>query len=149
MRVKSLRVKMASLTWVPTAGAWPYRVLLSVISVYVVILGVFLRFKPHWMFRINKKVINGHEELTSCSSLMHSYLFRLLDVLYRQVKLGISHFGQWGVSNFVMASNHIVAAIRELGTQWHQREIPSLYLSDLSYQQKQASFALRQMSSAV
>ena len=31
------------------------------------------------------KVIKGHEELTSCSSLMHSYLFPFLDVLYRQV----------------------------------------------------------------
>ena len=27
----------------------------------------------------------SHEELASCSSLMHSYLFPLLDVLYRQV----------------------------------------------------------------
>ena len=37
------------------------------------------------MFQIYKKVIKNHEELTSCSSLMHSYLFPLLDVLYRQV----------------------------------------------------------------
>ena len=44
-------------------------------------LGVCLRFKPHWMFQIYKKVIKGHEELTSCSSLMHSYLFPSLDVL--------------------------------------------------------------------
>ena len=31
-----------------------------------------LRFKPHWMFQNNKKVIKGHKELISCSSLMHS-----------------------------------------------------------------------------
>ena len=53
-----------------TAGAWPYRVLQSVISVHVDILGVSLRFKPYWMFQIYKKVIKGHEELTSCSSLI-------------------------------------------------------------------------------
>ena len=54
-------------------------------SVYVVILGGCLRFKTHWMFQIYKYVMKGHEELTSCSSVMHSYLFPLLDVLYRQV----------------------------------------------------------------
>ena len=49
--------------------------------------------------------------------------------MYSMDKLGISRFGQWGVPNLVMAaSNHIVAAIRELGTQWHQREIPSLFI---------------------
>ena len=49
--------------------------------------------------------------------------------MYSIDKLGISRFGQWGVPNLVMAaSNHIVAAIRELGTQWHQREIPSLFI---------------------
>ena len=31
-------------------------------AVYVVILGVCLRFKPHWMFQIYKYVIKGHEE---------------------------------------------------------------------------------------
>ena len=63
-------------------------------SVDVVILGGCLRFKPHWMFQIYKYVIKGHEELTSCSSVMHSYLFPLLP-------------------NFVMAaSNHKVAAIQ-------------------------------------
>ena len=61
-------------------------------SVYVVILGVCLRFKPHWMFQIYKYVIKGREELTSCSSHMHIYLFPLLDVLYRQV--GNLSFGQ-------------------------------------------------------
>ena len=54
-------------------------------SVYVVILVVCLRFKPHWMFQIYKYGIKVHEELTSYSSAMHSYLFPLLDVLYRQV----------------------------------------------------------------
>ena len=44
-----------------------------------------MTFKPHWMFQIYKYVIKGHEELTSCSTVMHSYLFSLLDVLYRQV----------------------------------------------------------------
>ena len=52
-----------------------------------------LRFKPHWMFQIYKKVIKGHEELSSCSSLMHRYLFPLLDVLYRQV----GNFSFWTV----------------------------------------------------
>ena len=47
--------------------------------------------------------------------------------MYYIDKLGTSYFGQWGVPKFVMAaSNHIVAAIRELGTQWDQREISSL-----------------------
>ena len=49
-------------------------------SVYVVILGVCLRFKPHWMFQIYKYVIEGRDELTSCSSLIHSHMFPLLDV---------------------------------------------------------------------
>ena len=35
----------------------------------VVILGVCLRFKPHWMFPIYNKVVKGHEELTSCAAL--------------------------------------------------------------------------------
>ena len=76
-------------------------------SVYVVILGVCLRFKPHWMLQIYKYVIKGREELTSCSSLMHSYLFPLLDVLYRQVGnlsfwtvscTEFRHGGQWSYS---------------------------------------------------
>ena len=80
-------------------------------SLYVVILGVCLRFKSHWIFQIYKYVIKGREELTSCSSLIHSHMFPLLDVLYRQV--GNLPFGQWRVLNFVMAtSNHIVAAIQ-------------------------------------
>ena len=61
-------------------------------SVYVVILGVCLRFKPHWMFQIYKYVIEGREQLTSCSSLMHNHMFPLLDLLYRQV--GNLSFGQ-------------------------------------------------------
>ena len=82
--------------------------------VYVVILGVCLRFKPYWMFQIYKCVIKGREELTSCSSHTQSpFPFPLLDVLYRQV--GNFWFGQWRVPPF-----------RELGTQWHQREIPCL-----------------------
>ena len=36
--------------------------------------------------------IEGHEELTSCSSLIHSHVYPLLDVLYRQV--GNLSFGQ-------------------------------------------------------
>ena len=39
-----------------------------------------------------KYVIKGREELTSCSSLIHSHMFPLLDVLYRQV--GNLSFGQ-------------------------------------------------------
>ena len=61
-------------------------------SVYVVILGVCLRIKPHWMFQIYKYVINGREELTSCSSRIHSHMFPLLDVLHRQA--GNLSFGQ-------------------------------------------------------
>ena len=83
-------------------------------SVCVVILGVCPKFKPYWMFQIYKSVIKGHEEVTSCSSLMHSYLFPLLEVLYRQV--GNLSFGQSSVPSFVMAaSTHIVAAIQEAG----------------------------------
>ena len=82
-------------------------------SVYLVILGVCLRFKPHWMFLTYKYVIKGREELTSCSSLIHSHMFPFIDVLNRQA--GNLTFGQWHVLPF-----------RELGTQWHQREIPSL-----------------------
>ena len=37
------------------------------------------------MFQIYKYVIKGREELTSCSSLIHSHMFPLLDVLYGQV----------------------------------------------------------------
>ena len=66
-------------------------------SVHVVILGVCLRFKPHWMFQIYKYVIECREELTSCSSLIHSHMFPLLDVLYRQV--GTFSFGQWREHN--------------------------------------------------
>ena len=82
-------------------------------SVYVVILGVCLRFKPHWMFQIYKYVIKVCELLASRASLIHSHMFPLLDVLYRQS--GNLSFGQWRVPPF-----------RGLGTQWHQREIPSL-----------------------
>ena len=108
-------------------------------SVYVVILGVCLRFKPHWMFQIYKYVIKGREELTSCSSLIHSHMFPLLDVLYRQV--GNLSFGQWRVPNFVMAaSNHIVAAIQRAGnTMTSAWDSELIYLSELSYQRKQAS----------
>ena len=42
------------------------------------------------------------------------------------------------------ASNHIVAAIRELETQLHQREIPSFFISIIPTEQ--TSFALRQHS---
>ena len=50
--------------------------------------------------------------------------------MYYIDKLGISHFEQWCVPNSLMAaSNHIVAATRELGTQWHQCEIPRLSIS--------------------
>ena len=41
------------------------------------------------MFQIYKYVIKGREELTSCSSLIHSHMFPLLDVFIN--KLGISH----------------------------------------------------------
>ena len=94
--VRSLRDKEASSLGQSHASA--YRRSLAVssttisYSVYVVILWVCLRFKPHWMFQIYKYVIEGREELTSCSSLIHSHMFPLLDVLYRQV--GNLSFGQ-------------------------------------------------------
>ena len=82
------------------------------------------------------------------SSVMHSYLFQLLDVLYRQVNY---HFGQWGVPNFVMASsNHIVAVIQGAGnTMALAWDSELIYLSDLSYLRKQAISAGCQLSSAV
>ena len=80
---------------------------------YVVIFGVCLRFKPHWMFQIYKYVIKGREELTFCWSLMHSFLFPLLDVSYRQV--GNLSFWTVRCAEFVIASNHIVAAIQGAG----------------------------------
>ena len=114
--------------------------------VYVVILGVCLRFKPHWMFQIYKNVIKGREELTFCSSLIHSHMFPLLDVLYRQV--GNLSFGQWRVPNFVVAaSNHIVTAIQGAGnTMTSAWDSELIYLSDLSYQWKQAGYALSHLS---
>ena len=48
-------------------------------------LGGCLRFKPHCMFQIYQYVMKGPEELTPCASLIHSHMFPLLDVLYRQV----------------------------------------------------------------
>ena len=99
---------------VHTAGAWPYRVLQSVILSTWSSWGVCLRFTLHWMFQIYKYVIKGREELTTCSSLIHSHMFTLLDVLYRKV-WNLS-FGKWHVPNFVMAaSNHIVAALQGAG----------------------------------
>ena len=126
------------------ANASAYRRSLSVSSttiryyVYVVILGVCLRFKPHWMFQIYKYVIKGREELTSCSSLIHSHMFLLLYVLYRQA--GNLSFGQWRVPPF-----------RELGTQWHQREIPSLsiYLIYHTNGNKQAMLSVNAWSRAL
>ena len=105
---------LASLTRVFTARAWPYRVLQSVFLPMWSSWGCVLRFKPHWMFQIYKYVIKGLKELTSCSSLLHSYLFPLLDVLYRQV--GNLSFWTERCAEFVMAvSNHIVAAIQGAG----------------------------------
>ena len=100
-------------------------------SAYVVILGVYLRFKPHWIFQIYKYVIKGRDELTSCSSLVHSYLFPLLDVLFWTERC----------AKFVKAaSNHIVAAIQGAGNTmpltWDSELI---YLSDLTYQRQHTS----------
>ena len=64
-------------------------------------------------------------------SSQHSYLFPLLDVLYRQV----GNLIVWTLrftEILMAASNHIVAAIREFGTQWHQREMPSFSISETS-----------------
>ena len=66
------------------------------------------------MFQIYKCVIKGHEELTSCSSVMHSYLFPLLDVVYRQV--GNLSFWLVSCTEFHHGGyNHIVAAIHGAG----------------------------------
>ena len=94
-------------------------------SVYVVILGMCLRFKPHWMFQIYKQVIKGHEELTSSSSVMHSYLFLLLDVLYRQA----GNLSFWTVRCTEWSWRPVIIKwplFRELGKQCHQREISEL-----------------------
>ena len=96
-------------TWVPvtariTASPVKTHLPLSVSSttisssVYVVISGVCLRFKPHGMFQISKYVIKGREELTSCSSLIHSHMFPLI----------------WTVT-CTEIRNHIVAAIQGAG----------------------------------
>ena len=94
MHLMSTHLPLASLTRVHTAGAWLYRVLQSVILSTRSSWGGggCRRFKPHWMFQIYKYVIESREELTSCSSLIHSHMFPLLDVLYRQV--GNLSFGQ-------------------------------------------------------
>ena len=91
-------------------------------------------------------VIKGREELTSCSSLIHSHMFPLLDILYRQV--GNLSFGKWRLPNFVMAaSNHIVTAIQGAGnTTTSAWDSELIYLSDLSYQRRQAIYALSQLS---
>ena len=102
-------------------------------SVHVVILGVCLRFKPHWMFQIYKCVIEGREELTSCSSLIHSHMFPLLDVLYRQV----------GNLIWTVTCTAIQAAGKTMTSAWDSELI---YLSDLSYQREQAGYALSQLS---
>ena len=126
----------------------PGRIEYSIIS-YIclcVILGVCLRFKPHWMFQIYRKVIKGHEELTSCSSLMNSFLFPLLDILYRQVGnlsfwtvrcTEFRHGGQYSYSGCHQGARNTMTSA------WDS-EI--FYLSDLSYQRNQASFALSQLS---
>ena len=83
-----------------------YRTSLSVYSTtinysaYMVILGVCLRFKPHWIFQIYIYVIKGREELISCSSLVHSYLLPLLDVLYGQFSKYLSKNGKDMSSTF-------------------------------------------------
>ena len=71
--------------------------------------------------------------------------------MYYIDKLVISHFGLWGVPNFVMAaSNHIVAAIQgTVNTMTSAWDSELIYLSDLSYQRKKASFAVSQLSSVV
>ena len=71
--------------------------------------------------------------------------------MYYIDKLGIYHFGQWVVPNFVMAaSNHIVAAIQGAGnTMTPAWDSELIYLSDLSSQRKQARFAYSQLSNAV
>ena len=97
MHLMSTHLPLASLTRVHTAGAWPYRVLQSVILSTWSSWGCVGRFKPHWMFQIYKYVIESREEFTSCSSLIHSHMFPLLDVLYRQV--GNLSFGQWREHN--------------------------------------------------
>ena len=78
--------------------------------------------------------------ITSCSSLMHSYLFPFLDVLYRQV--GNLSFWRVRCTEFLHGGHQ--GALNTMTSA-----SLSIYLSDLSCQRKQASFALRQVSSAV
>ena len=77
---------LASLTRVHTAGAWPYRVLQSVI----------LSTWSSWGCVWGSNLI-GCFRFISCSSLIHSHMFPLLDVIYGQV--GNLSFGQWREHN--------------------------------------------------
>ena len=70
---RRIHLPLASLTRVHTAGAWPYRV-----GYY----NQLFCLRGH-LGGVSK--IQTLKELTSCSSLIHSHMFPLLDVLYRQV----------------------------------------------------------------
>ena len=108
-----------------TTGAWPYQVRQSVFLSMWSSWGVS-EIQTSWMFQIYKYVIKGHEELTSCLAVMHSYLFPLLDVLYRKLS--------WESKFRHGANNHIVAAIQGAGnTMTSAWDSELIYLSDLSY----------------
>ena len=85
-----------------------------------------------------KKVIKGHEEWISSSSLMHRYPFPLLDVLYRQV--GSLSF--WTVRCTEFRHGRHQGARNTMTSAWDSELI---YLSDLTYRRKYASFAHRQL----
>ena len=79
--------------------------MLSTIFVYVGTLGVCLIFELHCIYlRVMKKLPLVQ---LSCTVTFFSW------------------------ESLILASNHIVAAIRVLGTQRHQREIPSLSISTI------------------
>ena len=132
-----------------TAGAWPYRVLQSVIlSMWSSwgcvwdpnLIGCFRIKNMSWKVTKNWPLVH-----LSCTVTCFRWWMYYID------KLWISHFGQWVVPNFVMAaSNHMVAAIQGTGntmtSAWYSELI---YLSDLSYQRKRANFAVSQLSNAV
>ena len=86
----------------------------------------FLRFfRVNFILPLTKNVCwYGNYVLLFC---FHAQLHVSVARCFIIIQSGISHFGQRGVYSFIMAaSNHIVAATRELGAQSHQREIPSL-----------------------
>ena len=110
-----------------TTGAWPYR-----IEYYICLCGHLGGVSEVQTSLDVSDLFEGHKELTlnwpRLSCTVTCFCCYINELIYRKVGdllfwiarcTGLRH----GVSN------HIVAAIMGLGTQWHQREIPSLSIS--------------------